>query len=59
MNDKTATAPPHDDLRDLIGQAISDEIAAGAEQPDWCDSREIDRLADAVLAVRVRPARVG
>lgn len=51
MNDKTETAPLHDSLRDLIGQAISDEIAAGAEQPDWCDSREIDRLADAVLAV--------
>lgn len=51
MNDKTVTAPLHDNLRDLIGQAISDEIAAGAAQPDWCDSREIDRLADAVLAV--------
>ncbi|MYN42459.1 hypothetical protein GTP55_24260 [Duganella sp. FT109W] len=51
MNDKTEAAPLHDSLRDLIGQAISDEIAAGAEQPDWCDSREIDRLADAVLTV--------
>ncbi|MYM34871.1 hypothetical protein GTP38_11025 [Duganella sp. FT94W] len=51
MNDKTAAEPLHNNLRDLIGQAISDEIAAGAEQPDWCDSREIDRLADAVLAV--------
>lgn len=51
MNNKTETEPLHDNLRDLIGQAISDEIATGAEQPDWCDSREIDRLADAVLAV--------
>jgi hypothetical protein len=51
MNEKTTAAPKHDSLRDLIGQAISDEIAAGAEQPDWCDSREIDRLADAVMAV--------
>jgi hypothetical protein len=51
MNEKTTAAPKHDSLRDLIGQAISDEIAAGAEQPDWYDSREIDRLADAVMAV--------
>jgi hypothetical protein len=51
MNNTTAAEPLHDNLRDLIGQAISDEIAAGATQPDWCDSREIDRLADAVLAV--------
>jgi hypothetical protein len=51
VNEKTETAPMHDNLRDLIGQAISDEIAAGAEQPDWCDSREIDRLAGAVIAV--------
>ncbi|MRW88804.1 hypothetical protein GJ699_02260 [Duganella sp. FT80W] len=50
MSDNNENEPLHDNLRDLIGQAISDEIAAGAEQPDWCDSREIDRLADAVLA---------
>jgi hypothetical protein len=49
MNEKTEAAPLYESLQDLIGQAISDEIAAGAEQPDWCDS-EIDRLADAVMA---------
>jgi hypothetical protein len=46
----------HDSLHDTIGQAINDEIASGAETPDWCDSREIDRLADAVLRVLPRPA---
>lgn len=51
MSTTNENEPLHDNLRDLIGQAISDEIAAGAEQPDWCDSREIDRLADAVMAV--------
>lgn len=49
MNTENDSGRPAADLRDLIGQAISDEIAAGAEQPDWRDSREIDRLADAVL----------
>lgn len=38
-----------EELRDLIGQAINDEIQRGAPQPDWCDSREIDRLAEAAL----------
>lgn len=39
-------------LRDRIGQVLSDEIA---EQPqaDFCDSREIDRLADAVIALLI------
>lgn len=41
----------HEDLRDAVGQAISDEIASGAEQPDWCDSREVDRLANAAMLV--------
>lgn len=59
MSDKTVAAPLHDNLRDLIGQAISDEIAAGAEQPDWCDSREIDRLANAVMAVLDEAAKTG
>lgn len=35
-------------LRDRIGQILSSEIAVNLEA-DWCDSREIDRLADAVI----------
>lgn len=45
----------HDNLRDRIGQALNDEIESGAESPDWCDSREIDRLADAVMKVIAHP----
>jgi hypothetical protein len=45
------TEPLHDSLRYNIGQAISDAMQGGAETPDWCDSREIDRLADAVMLV--------
>jgi soluble cytochrome b562 len=45
------TTSHHDSVRDQIGQAINDAIASGAPQADYCDSREIDRLADAVLAV--------
>lgn len=47
MNESTSH---HDNLRDQIGQALNDAIASGGEA-DYCDSREIDRLADAVLAV--------
>jgi hypothetical protein len=43
--------PLHDNLRDQIGQAINDAIAAGAPRADYCDSREVDRLADAVLVI--------
>lgn len=64
-NDRAALAQPvpaadvplqvqgsdHDNLRDRIGQAISDEIANGVPNPDWFDSREIDRIADAVIEV--------
>ena len=39
----------HDNLRDQIGQALNDAIASGAPQADYCDSREVDRLADAVM----------
>lgn len=41
----------HEELRDEVGQAINDAIATGAPSPDWCDSREIDRLADAAMLV--------
>jgi hypothetical protein len=34
-------------LRDRMGQAIADAINNGAEEPDWHDAREIDRLANA------------
>lgn len=37
-------------LRDTIGQAISAAIHSGARQADYCDPREINRLADAVIA---------
>lgn len=48
---RPAAEPLHDNLRDQIGQAINDAIASGAPQADYCDSREVDRLADAVLAI--------
>jgi hypothetical protein len=51
MNTTTATPEARTELRDQIGQAIKDAIASGAPQADYCDSREVDRLADAVLAV--------
>lgn len=39
-------------LRDAIGQALNDEMQKHpAAECDWCDSREIDRLADAVIVV--------
>lgn len=45
--------PLHDNLRDRIGQALADEMQSMGDprEVDWCDSREIDRLADAVMAV--------
>ncbi len=49
---RAAKSEPHLEitvLRDGIGQAINDAIASGVDNPDWCDSREIDRLADAVI----------
>jgi hypothetical protein len=36
-------------LRDRIGQILSTEMAERNLEADWCDSREIDRLADAVI----------
>ena len=41
-------------LRDTIGLAISDTIAsmtADGSTPDWCDARNIDVIADAVVNV--------
>lgn len=50
MNTTNNNLPPlHDNLRDAVGQAIHDAIMDGAPEPDWHDSREIDRLADAAL----------
>lgn len=37
--------------RKLIGQALNDAIRDGAPEPDWTDSREIDRLVNAVVEV--------
>lgn len=48
----------HDNLRDRIGQALFDAIQSGAENPDWFDAREIDRLADAVMGVLGARGRV-
>ena len=36
--------------RDRIGYAIRQAMDSGAPEPDYHDAREIDRLADAVLA---------
>ncbi len=47
--------------RHRIGQALNDAIADGAPNTDWADSREVDRLVDAVATVlesiewRMRP----
>jgi hypothetical protein len=38
-------------LRTQVFQAITDAIDSGAEQANYHDSREVDRLADAVIAV--------
>lgn len=55
-----AELPPiHDNLRDIVGQAISDAIQRGAPEPDWHDSREIDRLADAALKALLQATEMG
>lgn len=38
----------------MIGRAIHEAIQSGAPDPDWNDSREIDRLADAAMSA-LRP----
>lgn len=40
---------PTDTVKTIMGQALSDEIAAGAPDPDWCDAREIDRCIEAQI----------
>jgi len=42
------------ELRDQVGRAIHDAIQSGTTNPDWNDSREIDRLADAAMTA-LRP----
>lgn len=49
----------HEDLRDQVGQAINDEIQRAAPEPDWNDSREIDRLADAAMLVLLERSTYG
>jgi len=44
-----------EDERTRIGQALNDAIAEGAPEADYTDSREIDRLVDAVAAVLESP----
>jgi hypothetical protein len=53
LSPKPAYIEQDDDapLRDQLARAISDEIRAGADEPDWNDSREVDRLAEAALKV--------
>lgn len=41
--------PYHDNLRDNIGQALSDIITADKDGRDWFDAAAIDELADAVM----------
>jgi hypothetical protein len=48
-----------DGVRDRIGQALSDVLAASDGTNDWHDSREIDTLADAAVAAIERDIEDG
>jgi len=48
-----------EEMRRRVGQALSDALADRTEATDWCDSREIDALVDAVMPVVERDIEDG
>lgn len=42
--------PFPDELRQTMGEALTECLLDGAETPDWNDSREVDRIIDCVQA---------